>query len=119
MALTKAVVDYEGLIRDSDACVATASYHTAVMLMKHRKKAVIIPFEGYDHATAFREQPIRAAMLQEHLGARVLTMENLTAARMAQDIQEALQQPLYPALPSHWFTGADVLDKALTGLLSR
>ena len=114
------VGNYEGLIETSEVCVSLASYHTAVMLLKHRKKAVIIPFEGYDGLMSFHEQPARAAMLKEMLGAKVLSIQNLTANTLAAAIKNtaALGQ-VHSHIPKEWFTGGNVLDKALIGLFGR
>lgn len=120
VALLKSVVDYEGLIRGSDVCVATASYHTAVMLLKYWKKAVIIPFEGYGKEMSFQEQPARAAMLKEIIGAEILPAQDLTAVSLVAFIKDAShRQRTAVDIPKDWFMGADFLDKALTGLSLR
>ena len=48
LILRRSVGNYEELIVKSEVCVSVASYHSAVMLLKHHKKAVVIPFEGYE-----------------------------------------------------------------------
>ncbi len=120
VVLLKAVVDYEGLIRDSDVCVATPSYHTSVMLMKYRKKAVLVPFEGYGQGAVFYEQKARAALLKENIGSIVHSITELTAMSLAESVRMAAsQQSGSEELPQEWFMGADHLGKALTGLLPR
>ncbi|MDE2221568.1 MAG: hypothetical protein KGK03_00675 [Candidatus Omnitrophica bacterium] len=104
---------YEKLIKESDVCVSTAGYHTGAMLLKHRKKAVLVPFEGYG-AKRHYEQPARAALLREILGAEILSIKTMTAAKLRQAIQDAAGRPAVKRrIPEAWFTGADVLDKAL------
>ena len=111
--------NYEGLIRKSDVCVSVAAYHTSVMLLKHRKKAVVIPFEGYG-SMSFHEQPARAVMLKEMIGAKILSIQDLTANTLTAAIKDAAaRQEVSPHIPKEWFMGGDVLDKALTGLFGR
>ena len=119
LILFKSVSDYEGLIERSDVCVSLASYHTSVMLLKHRKKAVIIPFVGYG-AKSIYEQPARAIMLKEMIGAKLLSIQELTAKVLAVSIREvAASGGIKGHVPKEWFTGADFLDKELIGLFSR
>ncbi len=119
LALLRAVGNYEGLIRTSDVCVSVASYHTSVMLLKYRKKAVVIPFEGYG-SMSFHEQPARAVMLKEMIGAKILSIQELTANTLTRAVKEAtISQKVSSKIPKEWFTGRDVLDKALIGLVGR
>jgi len=119
LLLLRSIGDYEGLAAKSDVCVSTASYHTSVIMLKHRKKAVLIPFGGYG-ATSLHEQPARAAFLQEAMGAQVLSIQDLTAESLAASIIDAAdRRQTASTIPKEWLTGADVLDKALTGLLPR
>lgn len=132
LALLRSVGNYEGLIEHSDVCVSTAAYHTSVMLLKHRKKAVIIPFEGYG-SMSFHEQPARAVMLKEMIGAKILSIQDLTAKALTAAIKDATSfchsreshrqggaggNPIQQ-VPKEWFMGGDVLDKALIGLFGR
>ncbi len=116
LVLLRSVGDYEGLIKTSDVCVSVASYHTSVMLLKHRKKAVLIPFEGYGAQRVY-EQQARALMLKELMGSRILSIDGLTADHLAAAIQKTSRGLQFTGdLPQGWFTGAKVLDKALKGL---
>jgi len=116
LLLLRSLGNYEGLVKDSDVCVAMGGYNTSVMLLKHRKKAVIIPFEGYGSMT-FYEQPARAVLLKEMIGARILYIQELTANTLASEIRDtASRKKIHIQIPKEWFFGADVLDKALTGL---
>jgi len=119
LVLLRAVGDYEGLIKRSDVCVSVASYHTSVMLLKHRKKAVIIPFEGYGSMSIY-EQPARAAMLKEMIGAKILSIQDLTAETLTINVRHSRESGnLIQQVPKEWFMGADFLDKALIGLFGR
>ena len=120
MVLLRSVGNYEGLIKSSDVCVSLAAYHTSVMLLKHRKKAVLIPFEGYG-SMSFHEQPARAVMLKEMIGAKILSIQDLTAKTLTAAIKEAAAcvEKSDSQIPKEWFMGGDVLDKALTGLFGR
>ena len=116
LVLLKSVGNYEGLIKDSDLCVSMAGYNTAVMLLKHNKKTVVIPFEGYG-TMSFHEQPARAVLLKRMIGARILSIQDLTAQTLTAAVKNAAACPAVSSkAPREWFTGADVLDKALTGL---
>ncbi len=125
LVLLRAVGDYEGLIQKSDVCVSVTSYHTSAMLLKHRKKAVLIPFEGYGPLT-MHEQPARAVMLKEMMGAKVLSIQGLTAKTLATAVKDAAAfchshesgNPIQQ-VPKEWFMGGDVLDKALIGLFGQ
>ena len=88
LVLLRAVGNYEGLIKESDVCVSVAAYHTSVMLLKHRKKAVVIPFEGYG-SMSIHEQPARAAMLKEMIGAKILSIQDLTANTLTAAVKKA------------------------------
>jgi predicted glycosyltransferase len=119
LSLLRAVGDYEGLIKGSDVCVSPASYHTSVMLLKHRKKAVLVPFKG-SGVMSFYEQPARAALLKEMMGSRILSIQDLTAKILTRAIKETAACPkITSKIPKEWFMGADVLDQALTGLFQR
>ena len=115
LVLLRSVGDYEGLIQKSDICVSVASYHSAVMLLKHRKKSVFVPFEG-NGSVNMREQPARARMLKQIMGAEILGIEDLTAGTLASAIEAASRQTISTEVPKEWFWGADVLDKALIEL---
>ena len=117
--LLRAVGDYEGLIQNSDVCVSTASYHTTVMLLKHRKKAVLIPFEGQGPMTC-REQPARATMLREMIGAKILSIQELTAKTLSVEIKQAAArvEKIAP-IPREWFMGEDLLGQSLIRLFGQ
>ncbi len=117
--LLRSVGDYEGLIKGSDLCVSVAAYHTSVMLLKHRKKSILIPFEGHGSMT-FREQPARAVILKEMIGAKVLSIKELSADVLAATIRKTAASP-HPAssILLEAFMGADVLDEQLTRLFPR
>jgi len=58
--------------------------------------------------------------LQEAMGAQVLSIQDLTAESLAASIIDAAdRRQTASTIPKEWLTGADVLDKALTGLLPR
>ncbi len=119
LVLLRAVGNYEGLIKSSDVCVSLASYHSSVMLLKYRKKAVLIPFEGYGPQSIY-EQPARAAMLKERIGAKILSFQELTVNNLTAAIKDAAAcRGVNSQIPKEWFLGEDFLDKALTGLFGR
>jgi predicted glycosyltransferase len=119
LSLFRSVGDYEGLIRNSDVCVSVASYHTSVMLLKHRKKAVLVPFRGQS-GQSVTEQPARAELLKEMIGADVLSLEDLTAENLAEAVGKAAKSAqISSQIPEEWFAGGDVLDQELTGLFGR
>jgi predicted glycosyltransferase len=119
LLLLRAAGNYEGLIEESDVCVSTASYHTSVMLLKHRKKAIVIPFDGSGAMSCY-EQPARAALLKEMIGAEVLSIHDLTADALARAVKDAAaRQKINSPVPREWFTGRDVLEQSLTGLFGQ
>ena len=118
LVLLKSAGNYEELIEKSDVCVSVASYNSAVMILKHRKKAVLIPFEGYE-ATSFSEQPARAIMLKEMMGAKVLSIGDLTASSLTDMVKKAAgSKEKQSRIPSEWFAGENVLDRKMTELLA-
>lgn len=112
VVLLKSAGNYEELIAKCDLCVSVASYNSAVMILKHRKKAVLIPFEGYE-ATNCSEQPARARMLNEMIGSQILRIRDLTATALAKMILNLSGSQEFPAgaIPREWFEGRDFLDK--------
>ena len=119
LVLYRSVSNYEGLIKESDVCVSGGGYHTSVMLLKHRKKAIIIPFEGYG-SMSFHEQPARAVMLKEMIGAHILSIQDLTAETLADAVKSAAANlQVSSSIPQEWFMGGAFLDKSLIGLFER
>lgn len=119
LILLKMVGDYEGLIKESDVCVATAGYHTSVMLLKYKKKAIVIPFEGYG-TMKFHEQPARGVMLKEMIGAKILSIKDLTANTLAATVRKAAAcKEVRGHAPKEWFRGGEILDKALIRLFGQ
>jgi predicted glycosyltransferase len=119
LILLKSVGNYEGLVENSDVCVSVASYHTSVMLLKHRKKAVLVPFEGPE-SKSFQEQPARAALLREMIGAEILSFQDLSVSALAAAVKSAASRKAITSdVPKEWFLGGDVLDKELIGLFGR
>ncbi len=117
--LLRSLGDYEGLIKHSDVCVSVGSYHSSVMLLKHRKKAVIVPFEG-EGIMSFHEQTARAVLLKETIGARILPIGELTDQALGQAIRDmAASRTVTSKVPKGWFNGADSLEENLTGLFGR
>lgn len=113
VVLLKSAGNYEELIAKSDVCVSVASYNSAVMIMKHRKKSVLIPFEGSGTMSCI-EQPARAAMFKELIGAQVLFIDDLTAKSLAVMIKKAADSKEVPSQASkELFLGGNVLHKAL------
>ena len=116
LILLRSLGNYEGLIEKSDVCVSLASYHSSVMLLKHQKKAVIVPFVGYE-GRSHAEQPARAVMLKKMLSAQIIPYQELTAVALAQSIKKiSTRQAIFKDIPKGWFTGAKVLEKHLTAL---
>ncbi|MBF0511147.1 MAG: hypothetical protein HQL13_02340 [Candidatus Omnitrophica bacterium] len=115
LVLLRSVAHYEGLIQESDVCVSTTGYHSSVMLLKHQKKALLVPFEGYKDKSAY-EQLSRAYLLQEMIGAKILPFKKLTAQALAKAVaKQALSPCVKSGVCQKWFKGEDVFDKALEG----
>lgn len=118
LVLLRSAGNYEEVIANSDVCVSVASYNSAVMIMKHRKKAVLIPFEGSGTMSCI-EQPARARMLNEMMGTQVLPIDKLTAKVLVNKIKNASRSRCMPAaVPKKWFVGEELLDNSMTDLLN-
>ena len=69
----------------------------------------------------FHEQPARAVLLKEMIGAKILSIQELTAEHFDSERLKRLR-PVRKSAPKSLRTGlsgGDVLDKALTGLFGR
>jgi predicted glycosyltransferase len=110
--LIKSTAGFEGALAASDVCVCPAPYNTSVLLMKHKKKAVLIPLEG-SKFVELREQVARARMLKDVLGSTVLPFVQLNARQLARKIEEALKlRGGVRAVPAEWLRGKDIFIKA-------
>jgi len=113
--LVRSLEDYEGLIARSDVCVSPAPYHTSLALLKHRKRAVLVPFEGYGNGQRFVEQPARAMLLQDHIRSQVVPYTNMSAATLSAAVRRALKTDMKGIrVPSSWFAGADMFSAWLS-----
>ncbi len=105
---------YDQLIAESDVCICPAPYHTSLSLLRHAKRAVVIPFEGYGGALNFREQPARARLLSDHIRSEVLLFKQLSASGMAAALVRMLRKDMAGVkIPGAWFGGASAVRKAI------
>ena len=105
-ALLRSVNDYEALIAGCDVCVAPAPYHTALALLRHHKRAVLVPFEGYGQGMRFVEQPARSRLLQDHIRSQVVPYDQLSAGALALAVKKALRMDMNGIrIPAEWFAG--------------
>jgi predicted glycosyltransferase len=96
---------YEELIAKCDLCISPAPYHTSVFLLKHQKKAIVIPMEG-SGKVKLREQTARARMLKDMLGSRILSYADLSADKLTQQIRRLMRDSARrPFIPREWFSG--------------
>lgn len=103
--LLRQTKQYEALIKQSDLCVASASYHTSVLLMKYKKKAVVVPIQGSKNVV-LREQPARAQLLKDMLGCIVVYEKDLTADILKTAIKNGLKiNTTIKEIPQQWFYG--------------
>jgi hypothetical protein len=66
---------------------------------------------------SIHEQPARAAMLKEVIGAKIVPLRDLSAGTLAAAIKDAADSPtMRSKVPAQWFGGGAVLDKTLTEL---
>ncbi|MBF0595181.1 MAG: hypothetical protein HQL22_09460 [Candidatus Omnitrophica bacterium] len=95
---------YDHLIAESDVCICPTPYHTSLSLMKHLKRAVLIPFEGYGGVMDFLEQPARARLLTDHLRSEILPFKKLTASSLAGAVVRAVRKDMSGInVPASWF----------------
>lgn len=94
------------LIRESDLCISTASYNTAVDILYYKKKSIIIPFEGYGDMY-YREQPCRAELLKDFISSAIIRYPELTALKLKEKISEQINKSRTANLkiPQDWFQG--------------
>ena len=115
--LVRATADFEALIRQSDVCVCPAPYNTSVLLLKHRKRAVIVPFEG-NARVKFVEQCARANLLQDHLGSIVVAAARLTPRRLATAIKQRSERSVPRLVPPQWLNGREAFVKDFREMVS-
>lgn len=96
---------YEALIKQSDLCISSASYHTSILLMKYKKRAVIVPVQGSKNVV-LREQPARAQLLKDMLGCVVVDEKDLTIEILKEAIKKGLSiNTTLKKIPQEWFQG--------------
>ena len=103
--LVRSTSCFTELIAESDVCINPAPYNTSVLLLKHRKKSVLIPWEGSERMP-LREQVARARMLHDVLGSIIVPFAKLTPGALAGAVKRALQcSPSQDAVPKEWLNG--------------
>ncbi|MBF0618815.1 MAG: hypothetical protein HQL19_01475 [Candidatus Omnitrophica bacterium] len=114
--LIRSTPRFEELLKKADVCVSPAPYNTSVMLLKHGKRAVIIPMQG-EGRVVLSEQPMRARMLKAVLGSVVLLPAEAAPEKIAQAVKKALKAPLNNSVvPQTWLRGNGVFAHEVFGL---
>ncbi|MBL8014019.1 MAG: hypothetical protein JNN05_09250 [Candidatus Omnitrophica bacterium] len=117
LSLYRSTENYEALIKESHVCVSIASYHSAVMLLKHSKNSIVIPFLGNSKKMSFPEQTARAKLLKKMIGAHILSLDQLTAADLAKSIRKVSLRKQKMAISEDWFLGERNLDQEFANVL--
>ncbi len=84
--------DFPSLLRRAALSISQAGYNTVLDIVASGVRAVLIPYEGSGD-----EQPLRAQLLAERGLIRVVAEAELSPARLAMAMQEALTAPDFPA----------------------
>ncbi len=92
VALERFRDDFPSLLKGAALSVSQAGYNTLLDLVVSRVRAVVVPYEGSGD-----EQPLRARILAERGLVKVIPEGDLTPERLAEDMQEALETPGFPA----------------------
>lgn len=106
VVLKKYIKDFPQHLRNANLVLSTAAYNSSVMLMYYRKKAVIVPFQGYSGYQVFWEQPARARLLGKSLGSSIIEYDQLNRDSLAHAISAQLEKKSgTPAINKNWFNG--------------
>jgi predicted glycosyltransferase len=84
--------DLPGLLAGAALSLSQAGYNTVVDVLRSRVRAVVVPYEGSGD-----EQPLRAGLLAERGLLIVVPEAELTPARLAAALDDALRRPGFPA----------------------
>jgi predicted glycosyltransferase len=91
--------------------VSQAGYNTVLELIAHRVRAIVVPYEASGD-----EQPLRAGLLAARGLLEVVREAELTPARLATTMDDALARPGFPAPARLDLDGAARSVAILTGL---
>ncbi len=83
--------DFPGLLRRAALSVSQAGYNTVLDVVASGTRAVLVPYEGSGD-----EQPLRARLFAERGLVRVVPEGELTPARLASAMQDALTATAFP-----------------------
>ncbi len=84
--------DFPALLHQAALSVSQAGYNTVLDVVSSGVRAVLVPYEGSGD-----EQPLRAQLFAERGLAKVVPEAELSPARLAAAMQEALTAPHFPA----------------------
>lgn len=84
--------DFPTLLRGAALSVSQAGYNTVLDIVASGVRAVVVPYEGSGD-----EQPLRTRLLAERGLLKVVEEADLTPAKLAQAMDEALTAPGFPA----------------------
>lgn len=84
--------DVPALLRGAALSISQAGYNTVLDVVASGVRAVVVPYEGSGD-----EQPLRARLLAERGLLKVVEEADLTPARLARAMDEALTAPGFPA----------------------
>jgi predicted glycosyltransferase len=104
--------DFPELLRGAALSVSQAGYNTVLDILSSRVRAVVVPYEGSGD-----EQPLRARLLAERGLLRVVAEGDLSPARLARAMTEALRARDFPAKACLDLDGARRSVEILAGLV--
>lgn len=84
--------DFPGLLRRAALSISQAGYNTLLDVVSSRVRAVVVPYEGSGD-----EQRLRAQLLAERGLVKLIPERELSPARLAAAMQDALVSPGFPA----------------------
>jgi predicted glycosyltransferase len=105
--------DFPSLLRRAALSISQAGYNTLLDVVSSRVRAVVVPYEGSGD-----EQMLRATLLAERRLVKVLPESQLSPARLAGAMQDALTSPDFPAPACLDLRGASRSVAVLRGLVN-
>jgi UDP-N-acetylglucosamine--N-acetylmuramyl-(pentapeptide) pyrophosphoryl-undecaprenol N-acetylglucosamine transferase len=107
LAVEPARQDYRALLAGAGCSVSLCGYNTAVELARCRTPALLVPSDEAGE----QEQSIRAARLAGHEGFRLMRMDDLSPAALAEAAESLAARPRRPVVPLAGDDGAAAIAR--------
>ena len=113
--LIKYIDTLSSILKTADISISTAGYNTTVDLFSLKKKAILIPFMGYNPNSVYIEQLCHAQILQDYIGSKILSYSKFNPKIIADNIKSMAKAKFHPKveIDKSWFEGGEKTAKIL------